>query len=80
MALNEATNEILFGEVKWSRKEVGTNIYEELKRKSQKVEWGRKDRKEYFCLFSKSGFTSQMKSAAKKERVFLFEKDKYIQC
>lgn len=80
VALNEATNEILFGEVKWSKKEVGTNIYEELKRKSQKVEWGRKDRKEYFCLFSKSGFTPRMKLAAKKEKIFLFEKDKYIQC
>lgn len=76
VALNEATNEILFGEVKWSKKQVGTNIYEELKRKSQKVEWGKKNRKEYFCLFSKSGFTSQMKKVAKEEKVFLFEKNK----
>jgi len=79
VALNETTNEILFGEVKWSKKQVGTDIYEELKRKSQKVEWGRKDRKEYFCLFSKSGFTPRMKLAAKEDGVFLFEKDKVIQ-
>jgi AAA+ ATPase superfamily predicted ATPase len=78
VALNEATNEILFGEVKWSEKQVGTNIYEDLKRKSQKVEWGRKNRKEYFCLFSKNGFTPAMKKAAKEEKIFLFEKDEIL--
>lgn len=79
VALNEATNEILFGEVKWSKKQVGIDIYEELKRKSQKVEWGKKDRKEYFCLFSKSGFTYQMEKAAREEKVFLFERDKIFE-
>lgn len=78
VAFNETTNEIFFGEVKWSRKEVGTDIYEDLKRKSQKVEWGKKNRIEYFCLFSKSGFTSQMEKLAKEEKIFLFEKDKLL--
>jgi hypothetical protein len=78
VALNNQTGEILFAEVKWSKRQVGTNIYEDLKRKSQKVEWGKKNRKEYFCLFSKSGFTPQMKRKAKEEKVFLFEKDKVI--
>lgn len=79
VALNETTNEILFGEVKWSNKKVGTNIYADLKRKSQKVEWGKKGRKELFCLFSKSGFTAQMQKVAKEEKIFLFEKDKIFQ-
>ena len=78
VALNNQTNEILFGEVKWSKKKIGTKIYEELKRKSQKVEWGKQDRKEYFCLFSKSGFTPRMKRIAKEEKVFLFERDRLI--
>jgi len=78
IALNSKTNEILFGEVKWSNKPVGTNIYEDLKKKSQRVEWGRKNRKEYFALFSKTGFTPNMKKVAKKEKVYLFHKDKLI--
>ncbi|MCG2712703.1 MAG: ATP-binding protein, partial [Candidatus Omnitrophica bacterium] len=78
IALNNRENEILFGEVKWSNKPVGTNIYEELKNKSQKVTWGKQNRKEYFALFSKSGFTADMKKRAKKESVCLFHKDKLV--
>lgn len=78
VAFNETTNEIIFGEVKWSNKKVGIDIYEDLKRKSLQVEWGKKSRKEYFCLFSKSGFTTQMKEKAKKERVLLFEKNRFL--
>jgi len=75
IALNNHTNEILFGEVKWSNKPVGTNIYQDLKRKFQRVKWGKKNRKEYFALFSKTGFTPDMKNLAKAEDVYLFHKD-----
>jgi len=57
---------------------VGTNIYEGLKRKSQKVEWNQKNRKEYFALFSKSGFTEEMEEIAAKENIYLFHEDKFI--
>jgi len=76
VAVNENTREILFGEVKWSNKQVGTNIYEDLKRKASKVTWGKKGRKEHFVLFSKSGFTSDMRKLARKEGVLLFQRDK----
>jgi len=76
VATNYHTNEILFGEVKWSNKQVGTNIYEDLKKKAQAVEWGKKGRKEYFAIFSKSGFTKDMVELAKKDKVFLIHKDK----
>jgi len=78
VAVNNQTNEILFGEVKWTNKLVGTNIYENLKRKSQRVEWGKKNRREHFALFSKSGFTPDMKKIAKKEYIYLFHKDKLL--
>jgi len=74
VALNEEENKILFGEVKWSNKPVGVNIYEDLKKKAQRVEWGRRTREEYFCLFSKSGFTPNMLKVAKTEGVFAFDK------
>lgn len=78
VGLNEKENKILFGEVKWSNKNVGTNIYRELKGKAQNVQWGRKDRKEYFCLFSRSGFTDEMIKLAGKEKIYLFHKDKLL--
>lgn len=78
VALNENSNEILFGEAKWSNKQAGTNIYEELKQKTKMVHWGEKGRKEYFALFSKSGFTPDMKKLARKESILLFERDTLI--
>lgn len=79
VALNEEGNKVLLGEVKWSNKPVGVNIYEELKRKAQRIELGKGKRSEYFCLFSKSGFTRDMRQLAKKEKVIIFHKDKLIE-
>lgn len=75
VAINDQTKEILFGEVKWSEKPVGTNIYEALKAKAAKVEWNAGERKERFVLFSKSGFTAAMRELAKQEDVVLFHED-----
>lgn len=71
-------NKILFGEIKWSIKKIGVDIYEDLKRKARMVEWSKSNRKEYFCLFSKSGFTDDMLRLAKKERVYLFHEDRLL--
>lgn len=75
VGINKELNSILFGEVKWTAKPVGTDIYEALKLKIQKVEWGKKGRKNFFCLFSKKGFTEAMLKMAKKEGVVLFKED-----
>lgn len=78
IALNKDSDTILFCEVKWSEKPVGINIYEELKQKAQKVQWGGKTRKEYFCLFSKKGFTDAMVKLALEEGIALFHEDKLV--
>lgn len=78
VAVNRQTNEILFGEVKWSNKPIGINIYKDLKERARKVEWGKKNRRQYFCLFSKSGFTKDMIKLAKEEKAYLFHKDSLI--
>lgn len=75
VGLNKDLNSILFGEVKWSERPVGTNIYEELKSKAQKLQWGKKGRKDFFCLFSKKGFTEAMIKRAKEENVLLFKEN-----
>ena len=71
VGLNEKTKEVVFGECKWSNRLVDKDIYFDLKRKAGKVSWNMGDRKEYFVLFSKSGFTKEMMELAKKEKVFL---------
>lgn len=78
VAISSKTNQILFGEVKWSGKRVGTNIYHDLKEKAKNVRWGKSNREEYYILFSKSGFTKDMKKLAKEENVFLVQRDQLL--
>ena len=75
VALNKEIDCILFGEVKWSEKPIGIDIFEALKEKTTKVNWGSKQRKEHFCLFSKSGFTQAMIRKAREEGIALFKDD-----
>ena len=78
IGLNDKTKQIIFGECKWSKNMVDTNVYYDLKRKSSKVKWNNATRKDHFILFSKSGFTKEMKNLAKSENVFLIEKETLI--
>ena len=75
VAMNEEENSIFFGEVKWSRKKVGMDLLSELKNKAGMVEWGGKNRKEYYALFSRRGFTEEVKKVAGKEKILLIEVD-----
>ena len=71
VALNEDTRDILFAECKWQNKKVGINTYHNLMEKSTHVEWHNDKRKEYFALFSKAGFTPELKK--EKDNIILFD-------
>lgn len=71
VALDEEKREIYLGEAKWSKKPVGTDILEDLRRKAPLVEWNSGKRKDRFMLFSRSGFTDALKEKARKEDVLL---------
>ena len=75
VCINRDLNTILFGEAKWSERPVGIDIYDALKNKAKKVNWGGKNRKELYCLFNKKGFTDAMIKKAKEEEVILFKED-----
>ena len=75
VAFNEDTKDILFVECKWSNSKVGKEVYYDLKRKAAFVQWYNNDRHKHFALFSKSGFTKDMKEIAKSEGVMLFDLD-----
>ena len=78
VAVDDTRGEILFGECKWSRKKVGEDIYQDLKRKSELVDWRRDERTARFVLFSRSGFTEAMVRKAQEESIILVHGDKQL--
>ncbi len=78
VGLNEEHNAILFGEVKWSTKPIGTDILQDLRNKASRVPWGKAERQEAFTLFSRTGFTPEVRRVARREGILLFERDQPI--
>jgi AAA+ ATPase superfamily predicted ATPase len=66
----------LLGECKWSNKKVGTNVYLGLKEKSR-FRAGQA-RAFFYVLFSKSGFTDEMRKLAEVENVRLVDLDQLL--
>lgn len=73
VAINEEENSILFGEAKWSTNKIGPEVLIDLKNKTKLVDWKRERRKEFYAIFSRSGFTEELKRIAEKENILLFE-------
>ena len=73
VALNDNTKEILFCECKYTNRMLDTDIYHNLRDKTGSVKWGSPERKETYCLISKSGFTKKMKKLAATDNVLLFD-------
>jgi AAA+ ATPase superfamily predicted ATPase len=78
VGLNDEENCILFVETKWSNQKIHTRVLDDLKQKATQVKWGEPDRREYFCLISKSGFTDELLIRAKAEGVVLIQEDRVI--
>jgi AAA+ ATPase superfamily predicted ATPase len=75
VAVNSDHDSILFCEVKATEKQVGTDVLDALREKAHKVKWGSAARKEYYCLFSRKGFTAGLLEQARKDGVVLFKED-----
>ena len=60
VAINENTKEILFGEVKYTKKRVGLNTLNALLEKAKKVKWGTDSRLEHYMIISMSGFENDI--------------------
>ena len=67
LAVSDSERALLVGECKWSTSPVGSDILEDLKRKTQMLQRTKSwDRITYF-LFAKSGFTPALQEQASKE-------------
>ena len=60
VAINENTQEILFGEVKYTNKLVGVKTLNALREKAKNVKWGTDNRLEHYLIISKSGFEKEI--------------------
>ncbi|MEW6233019.1 MAG: ATP-binding protein [Chloroflexota bacterium] len=78
VGLSDEDNVALFGEVKWPNKPMSIGIYEQLKQKAQRVNWRKEKRKEFYMLFSRSGFSDVLRTTAQTEPLFLVEGDRLL--
>ncbi len=78
VGLNEADKSILFVETKWNTSPIDIDILETLKQKSKIVPWRNGERKEYFALVAKGGFTQRLITHAKETGVVLIHQDTVI--
>ena len=75
VALNSETGEILFAECKWRSAAVGCGVAEDLRQKAGLVDWRKGDRREYFAVFSKSGFDEGCRECCEEDGVLMFDAD-----
>ncbi len=68
IGLNEDSKDIVFCECKYHDKPVDADVFYHLLQKAEQVDWYKKERKEHYVLFSKSGFTHNLLSLADKRK------------
>lgn len=74
VAFDSSGDDICFGECKFRNEKLGLDVVISLIEKSKKVEWKNGRRKEWFALFSISGFTDEVARLAKERRdILLFD-------
>ncbi|MBP1910638.1 ATP-binding protein [Methanolobus bombayensis] len=73
VAINSSTKQILLAECKWNKKKLGPDVIVALLNKAKYVNWYSRERKEYFAVFSRSGFTPAAQSLAEERGVLLFD-------
>lgn len=65
VAYDPKGSDIIFGECKYHEKPVDTDVFYALVKKAEAVTWKRSERKNWYVLFSISGFTEAMEALAK---------------
>lgn len=67
VAVDENSDNIIFGECKYTTAPMDTNVYYDLLEKTKKVNWHKESRKEHFVFFSINGYTDKMKALAREK-------------
>lgn len=78
LAVSDTERAILLGECKWASRQVGVNIFDDLKSKALKLPEGDRWEHVYYALFSKMGFTAAMRKKAREEDIRLVEPQEMV--
>ncbi len=74
VGLNEDDRAIIFGECKYLERAVDIDVFYQLVEKAKAVAWHKNRRREYYILFSKSGFTRRLtETTAARQDLQLFD-------
>lgn len=71
VAINSSEKKALFIECKWSKRLIDVDVLTDLKNKASQVEWFRDERKDYFAIMSRRGFTKRLVDMADREGIML---------
>ena len=71
VAVDENSNNIIFGECKFTNKPMDVDVYYSLLEKTSFVNWKNSTRKEHFVFFSFSGYTDKMIELSEKEQTVI---------
>jgi uncharacterized protein len=76
VGVNEHTGTLLLGECKWTGEAVGVGLLADLESLESEVRWRGADRSVVYALFSKNGFTDELRTTADgRDDVHLFAPD-----
>ncbi|MBU1746884.1 MAG: ATP-binding protein, partial [Chloroflexi bacterium] len=67
LGVNEETGDAVFGECKWSRQPIGMDTLTSLYGRAQRMPWRKDNRREWFVLFSRSGFQEPLLERARRQ-------------
>ena len=73
VAVDETTDNIIFGECKFTNEPMDTDVYYHLLEKAEKVDWKKLTRKSHYVLFSFNGYTDKLRQLAEeKDNILLY--------
>ena len=78
VGLNEEKNAVLFVETKWNEKPLDASVLKDVREKARRLAWGREERKEYYCVVAKGGFTDHAVKEARERHTLLIQEDKVM--
>ena len=64
VAIDESSENVIFGECKFTNEPMDVDIYYHLLEKIERVEWKKKTRKDHFVFFSFNGYTDKLRQLA----------------
>ena len=73
VAVDETTDNIIFGECKFTNEPMDVDVYYHLLEKAEKVDWKKQTRKSHYVLFSFNGYTDKLRQLAEeKDNILLY--------